>query len=183
MKKLLIVPAALFALSFSATSLQAQEGGSYKSGIGLRAGGGYYDIIAASYKTFITAPGALELNLGFRPYASVYSSYNQFNLSFSASYQHHFPIGSIEGFKWFVGGGATAFNTFSSNKDFAGFGLGLFPTGGVDYKFNNIPLNVSADFRPTFAIIRPDYYGYSYFNTYSRFYAGNVGFSVRYTFR
>ena len=80
MKKLLIAPAFLFVLSFSATSLQAQEGSSYKSGIGLRAGGGYYDIIAASYKTFITTPGALELNLGFRPYASVYSSYSQFNL-------------------------------------------------------------------------------------------------------
>jgi hypothetical protein len=177
MKKLLIIPAALFILSFSATSLHAQDGSSYKSGIGLRAGGGYYDIIAASYKTFITAPGALELNLGFRPYTYHYvSSYNWFNLSFSASYQHHFPIGSIEGFKWFIGGGATAFNTFSNYDDYKGFGLGIFPTGGVDYKFANIPLNVSADIRPTIALIKP----YSYYNS---FYAGNVGASVRYTFR
>lgn len=167
---------------FAISDVSAQEGGDYKRAIGLRAGGGYYDIIAASYKTFVTKPGALELNLGFRPYASVYSSYSQFNLSFSAAYQHHFPIGNIEGFRWFVGGGLTAFNTFSSNKDFAGFGLGVFPTGGVDYKFGKIPLNVSADIRPTFAIVRPDYYGYSYFSTYSRFYAGNVGASVRYTF-
>ncbi|MBS1752274.1 MAG: hypothetical protein JST63_20425 [Bacteroidetes bacterium] len=183
MKKLFVSAGIVFVLSFYMVAVQAQEGSTYKSGIGLRAGGGYYDIIAASYKTFVTEPGAIELNLGFRPYAGVYSSYNQFHLSFSASYQHHFPIGSVEGLKWFVGGGLTAFNTFSNNKDFAGFGLGIFPTGGVDYKFANIPLNVSADFRPTFAIVRPDYYGYSYFSTYSRFYAGNVGASVRYTFR
>lgn len=160
----------------------AQEGSDYKRGIGVRVGGGYYDIVAASFKTFVTKPGAIELNLGFRPYASVYSNYNQFHLSFSASYQHHFPIAAIEGFRWFIGGGATAYNTFSSNKDLKGFGLGLFPTGGVDYKFGNIPLNVSADFRPTVAIIRPDYYSYNGFNAYSRFYAGNVGVSARYTF-
>lgn len=175
MKKFFVSTSIVFVFSFCMFSAQAQEGSSYKSGIGLRAGGGYYDLIAASYKTFLTDPGALELNLGFRPYAGIYSSYNWFNLSFSASYQHHFPIGSIEGFKWFVGGGATAFNTFSNYDDYRGFGLGVFPTGGVDYKFANIPLNVSADFRPTIALIKP----YSY---YSSFYAGNVGASVRYTF-
>lgn len=182
MKKVMVYACVAFLLSLNMLKVSAQEGGDYKRGIGLRAGGGYYDLIAASFKTFVTKPGAIELNLGFRPYAGVYSTYNQFHLSFSASYQHHFPIGSVEGLRWFVGGGATAYNTFSSNKDLAGFGLGLFPTGGVDYKFGNIPLNVSADFRPTFAIVRPDYYGYSYFNAYNRFYAGNVGASVRYTF-
>ncbi|MBN8788097.1 MAG: hypothetical protein J0I84_13485 [Terrimonas sp.] len=182
MKKVFMYVAVVVITLLGLSNVNAQEGGNYKNGIGLRAGGGYYDVIAASYKTFVTEPGAIELNLGFRPYAAVYSNYNQFHLSFSASYQHHFPIGSVEGLRWFVGGGLTAYNTFSSNKDFAGFGLGLFPTGGVDYKFSNIPLNVSADFRPTFAIVRPDYYGYSYFSTYSRFYAGNVGASVRYTF-
>ena len=181
MKRSLSTFGIAFILSFSVTSLQAQDGSSYKSGIGLRAGGGYYDVIAASFKTFVTDPGAIELNLGFRPYSAVYAGYNQFNLSFSASYQHHFPIGSVEGLKWFVGGGLTAYNTFSSNKDYSGFGLGIFPTGGVDYKFGNIPLNVSADFRPTFAIVKPDYYGYSYLS-YSRFYAGNAGISARYTF-
>lgn len=153
-------------------TVNAQSGGDYKNGIGLRAGGGYYDLIAASYKTFITTPGAIELNLGMRPYSAYY---NWVNLSFSASYQHHFPIGNIEGFRWFVGGGLTAFNSFSSNHDHRGFGLGIFPTGGVDYKFGNIPLNVSADIRPTISLVEPyDYYG--------RFYAGNVGASVRYTF-
>ena len=179
MKKLLIVPAALFVLSFSATSLQAQDGSSYKSGIGIRLGAGYYDFVSASYKTFITTPGAIELNLGFRPHTYYYSSagYNQFNLSFSGAYQHHFPIKPVEGLQWFVGGGLTAYNTFASDSRYSGFGLGVFPTGGADYKFANIPLNVSADFRPTIALVKPDYYYYSTFT------ANNVGISARYTFR
>lgn len=177
MKKVFMYASVVVIASFGLSNASAQDGGNYKSAIGLRAGGGYYDIIAASYKTFLTEPGALELNLGFRPYTYHYvSSYNWFNLSFSASYQHHFPIGSIEGFRWFVGGGLTAFNTFSNYDDYKGFGLGIFPTGGVDYKFSNIPLNLSADIRPTIALIKP----YDYYNG---FYAGNVGISARYTFR
>lgn len=154
------------------TTVFAQEGGDYKRGIGIRAGAGYYDIVAASFKAFITTPGAIELNLGFRP---SYSVYGQSHLSFSASYLHHFPIGSIEGFKWFVGGGAIVYNTFSKYDNYKGLGIGLYPTGGVDYKFGNIPLNVSADIRPTIGIVRPSSY-------YNRFYAGNVGVSARYTF-
>lgn len=179
MKKVFMYVSVVVIASFGLSKVSAQNGSSYKSAIGARASGGYYDLFAASFKTFVTEPGAIELNLGLRPYT------NQFNLSFSAAYQHHFPIGSIEGFKWFVGGGLTAVNTSSKYDYDKGFRLGIFPTGGVDYKFANIPLNVSADIRPTYMIIRPntdDYPAY-YSSPYSRFYAGNVGISARYTFR
>lgn len=171
----------LFSLIFLTCSIisqgQKNNNESYKSAIGLRAGGGYYDLIAASFKTFISNHGAIELNVGFRPYNSIgYYGYNWFNLSASAAYQHHFNIKSIAGLKWFVGGGATAFNSFSSYKAYKGFGVGVFPTGGADYKFANIPLNVSVDFRPTIALIKP----YKYYNN---FYAGNAGVSIRYAFR
>ena len=86
----------------------------------------------------------------------------------------HFPIGSVEGLKWLVGGRLTAFNTFSIAR--LGFDWDI-STGGVDYKFANIPLNVSADFRPTFAIVIQTITGIV-FSTYSRFYAGNVGASA-----
>lgn len=169
MKKLLCAICVFICVAITSN---AQEVGGYQRGIGLRAGAGYYDIVSASFKAFVTVPGAIELNLGFRP---SYSVYGQSHLSFSASYQHHFPIGSIEGLKWFIGGGAIAYNTFSKYNDYKGFGVGLFPTGGVDYKFGNIPLNVSADVRPTIGIVRPSSY-------YNSFYAGNVGLSARYTF-
>jgi hypothetical protein len=172
MKRISLCTVIILFVTTSVFSQQSDES-SYKSGIGIRAGRGYYDLIAASFKTFVSEKGAVELNVGFRGYSY---SYSWFNLSFSAAYQYHFNIGNVEGLKWFIGGGATAYNTFSSYKAYTGFGLGLFPTGGVDYKFANIPLNVSADIRPTIGIIKP----YTY---YDNFYVGNVGLSARYTFR
>ncbi len=52
---------AVFSLSVSAQS-------DYKNSIGIRLGSGYYDVFAASFKTFISEPAALEFNLGVRPH-------------------------------------------------------------------------------------------------------------------
>jgi hypothetical protein len=175
MKKLLLSLFVIFSLS-GAVSGQV-TGGDYKAGIGLRLGGGNYDVVAASLKLFPRVQSAFEFNLGFKHYGGYFRYENGWtNLSASASYQHHFPIGNIEGFKWFVGGGLTAFNSFSKYNEYEGFGLGIFPTGGVEFKFPKIPLAVSADVRPTIAIVEP----YDY---YDGFYIGNFGLAARYTFR
>ncbi len=146
--------------------------GDYKSAIGGRLGTTYYDIISVSFKTFITKSGALELNGGFGTRSYAYD--NATSVSGAVSYQHHFPIKSVDGLKWFIGGGVTIFDAFSEYEHYDGFGFGIFPTGGVDYKFPKIPLNVSADVRPTFHITSPDYY--------NSFYT-NLGLSARYTFK
>src|SRR5690606_39964423 len=52
---------------------------------------------------FITQPGALEFDLGFRPHS--HWGHDWTSVSIAGTYQHHFPIGEIDGFKWFVGGG------------------------------------------------------------------------------
>jgi hypothetical protein len=163
----------LASVTVSASHAQYAKNG-YTSAIGIRLGDGYYDLVSASLKTFISDAGAVEFNIGFRNYGI--PGYSWFNLSGSASYQYHFDIQAVDGLKWFIGGGATVFNTFSSSSSYRGFGVGVFPTGGVDYKFAEIPLNVSADFRPTISIVKP----YSYYND---FYIGNFGISARYTFR
>ena len=120
----------------SAAGFGQVKGGDYKAGIGLRLGGGYYDVVAASFKVFPRPQSAFEFNLGGRHYGG-FSNYEDgwTNIGASASYQHHFPISNIEGFKWFIGGGLTAFNSFSKYDHYRGFGLGVFPTGGVEYKF------------------------------------------------
>jgi hypothetical protein len=170
MKKITCITIILFSI---VSASQAQS--TYKSAVGIRIGDGYYDLVSASLKTFLgQSPGALEFNVGFRNYGV--PGYNWFNLSGSISYQYHFNIGSVEGLRWFIGGGATAFNTFSSYSDYKGFGVGVFPTAGADYKFSKIPLDVSADIRPTIQVVKP----YDY---YSSFYLGNVGISARYTFK
>jgi|ERR1700734_1658488 hypothetical protein len=161
-------------ISFVYLMAAANAQSTYQSAIGGRIGDGYADLFSASYKTFVSDKGAIELNLGFRSYGVPH--YSWVDLSFSASYQYHFNIEAVEGLKWFIGGGLVAFNSFSSYSNYSGPGLGIFPTGGADYKFENIPLNLSLDFRPTLVLLKP-------YNYYNSFYPGNFGLSARYTFR
>lgn len=158
----------------------------YERGIGARItpSNSYYDLVSASYKFFITEPGAIELNggVGLRKYAGwtdtngdYHYDRHPFSLSLSASYQHHFEIPVRGGgFAWFIGGGLTGYTVISKDKGREGFGFGIFPTGGVDYKIPKIPLAVSADYRPTIMIASPD--------KYDSFYGSNFGLSARYTF-
>ena len=142
----------------------------YKSAIGLRAG----FPPAVSFKQFISDQGAIEAFAGFYPFAS---AYNWFTIG--AMYQHHFPIGSIEGFQWYVGGGASmqvwAYKYALDKDRYGNLSFGLIGVGGVDYKFSQIPLNVSADFMPT-VLIGSNLY-------YTSAFRGYAGASVRYTFR
>jgi hypothetical protein len=168
MKKIML----LLVLCAAAFISNAQKnGGDYNAAIGARFGTTYYDIVSFSYKKFTNAKGALEFNAGFGSHG--YGGYNTATLSGALSYQWHFDI-PVEGLKWFVGGGATVFNTFSEGNDYEGFGFGLFPTGGIDYKFPTIPLNLTADVRPTFLVASPSYYNSVY---------TNFGFAVRYTIK
>jgi hypothetical protein len=71
----------------------------------------------------------------------------------------HQPMGS-SGFSWFYGGGA--FWGIENNKNYAG------PTGivGLDYKFKNVPLNLSLDLKPEMEVVPsvkiiPDAFGFS----------------------
>lgn len=139
-----------FALLFSmlvmfaiANSANAQSG--YKSAIGLRLG---YPI-AASYKFFISDPAAIELYAGFR--GNTFYSW----IHLGAMYQYHFPISSVEGLQWYVGGGASAL-LYSFDNGFATgegtFGIGINGALGLDYKFANAPINLSVDWLPTIFI-------------------------------
>lgn len=162
----------LILITFLCLSGVATAQSDYDKAIGIRLGSGYYDLFSGSYKVFITDPGALEFNLGLRGYGVI--GVNWFNVSVAGSYQHHFPINAVPGLQWFVGGGAVVSNTFSSFDYRRGLGLGIFATGGADYKFSNIPLNVTVDIRPTFSVLE----AYSYYNS---FYP-NGGIAARYTF-
>ena len=71
---------------------------------------------------------------------------------------------SGEAFRWYAGAGP-----------FAGFGdvfiLGVVGELGLEYKFNNVPISISGDWRPSFQLID---------NT--NFDAGGFGLNVRYVF-
>ena len=144
----------------------------YKSAIGGRLG----SPISFSFKQFITKAGAIELNAGFAPVG--WGSY--FRLG--GMYQHHFPIGNVEGLKWYVGGGV--FVDFyhyddiyrGSNYHYSKSSPGINAVGGVDYKFSSIPLNVSADWMPSFFFNGDLYYS-------SRIRPGYGAVSVRYVLK
>ena len=170
MKKLLGV-----VLIFMAISTNAQS--DYSKAIGLRVSPlSNYDMVAVSFKTFLTDAGALELNAGFGTNKIPGFTSGSSSASISGAYQHHFDIKPVDGLKWFVGGGLVALNTFSDYNDYKGFSVGAFPTGGVDYKFKSFPLNVTADYRPTFLFVRPDDH------LFNNFLGEHFGISARYTF-
>lgn len=169
MKKFALFLMAVVSIS---ASVKAQNGSDYKSAIGGRLGSTYYDVLSFSYKSFITRQGALEFNAGFG--ARGYGDYHAATLSAAITYQHHFDIKPVAGLRWFIGGGATIFNTFSKGDRYEGFGFGLYPTGGIDYKFRGVPFNVTADVRPTIHVVGPGYYNSFY---------GNFGIAARYTFK
>jgi hypothetical protein len=62
-------------------------------------------------------------------------------------YEVHQLIGSVPSLNWFYGGGA--YIGFENSNTYLG------PTGvlGVDYKFQNAPLNLSIDWKPELDII------------------------------
>lgn len=159
MKKLILLLTIICSLQMT---MNAQS--DYKSAIGVRIGG-YYDLYAASYKFFISDPGAIELNLGIKPFNTnlLLVKYNLTIFSLSGAYQHHFPIASVEGLQWYAGAGATAYSSISNIEAYKGFGFVPFITGGADYKFAKIPLNLSADFRPGINIGGIDFYKSFYF--------------------
>ena len=167
MKKLIyVLPIALLALN---TGGFAQS--DYKSALGVRAG----VPVAGTFKQFISTASAIEVDAGFW-HDPV--SYGFTYFTFGAMYQYHFPIPAVEGLKWYVGGGALA-QFYSYNDNWgdhkpSSTGFGLNAVGGIDYKFKNIPLNLSADWTPIFFLHR----GY-----YDTFEAGFGGICARYTFR
>jgi hypothetical protein len=143
----------------------------YDKAIGIRISESYYDIASVSYKFFVSDQGAFELNGGFG--AKSYSLGGVFRLTAAITYQHHFNIGTVPGLRWFIGGGVVANHSFSDHSGYRGFAVGLYPNGGVDYKFPKIPLNVSADYRPTLFLGRQ--------SQDDLFYGTNFGVAARYT--
>ena len=140
MKKVIFT--AFIALFMYASSVHAQD---YKSAIGLRLG---YPL-SVSYKTFISEKSALEGVVGFRSF----SGYSWINVG--GYYQIHNEIPSVDGLRWYYGAGPNVY-IWSWDKSFVNPGsntsIGISGVIGLDYKFNDLPLNVSVDWIPTFFV-------------------------------
>ena len=85
-------------------------------------------------------------------------------------FEIHNAMPSTEGLKWFYGAGAyLGFDSDKTNTDRALMGAqGII---GLDYKFANLPLNLSLDWKPELNIIDN-----------INFEPAAIGFSIRFTF-
>lgn len=135
MKHLFFIGLIVFGFSLTAFSQD------YKTAIGGKLGYG----LIASYKTFLNEKSALDLFGGLR----------WGGLAAGAYYLNHTPIESIERLTWYwgFGGSITTWNCNigSSNENY--FELGGSGVVGLDYAFDEIPLNVSLDWAPTIVIL------------------------------
>ena len=78
-------------------------------------------------------------------------------INVGALYQHHTPIASVDGLKWYVGGGASAWiwtydKDYNFGSDYNNINLGIMGCLGLDYKFADFPINLSVDWVPTFVV-------------------------------
>lgn len=137
MKKIALLFSMLFVMAF-AHQANAQN---YDKAIGLRLG---YPL-AASFKFFVSEPGAIEIYAGYRSYGI---GYNYFNVG--AMYQYHKPISSVDGLSWYFGGGASVwFFSYDFVTDEGSTGIAINGVLGLDYKFADAPFNLSVDWMPT----------------------------------
>ena len=151
MKKLVVLFFA--ALSFSLTT-QAQTESAYKDALGIRLGSTTPTIQnGITYKHFIANNNAIEGILSFGN-----------GVGICGLYEIHKPI-NVENLQWLIGfGGYVGFNSSSSNVGAAGI-------IGLDYKFSQIPLNLTLDWKPELNIISK-----------VAFQGEGIGFSARFTF-
>ncbi len=160
MKKIVII-LLLTASTFISNRASAQE---YKTALGVRLSSSAAAVNnSISIKHFINEKAAIEGLFSFGD-----------PLAFGALLELHKPFPS-SGLKYYYGGGAylSFIKTFNPNKQMnetnASFGAqGVI---GLDYKFNNVPLNISLDWKPELNLVSD-----------INFEPAAIGFTVRFTF-
>lgn len=131
----------------------------YDSAVGAKLGYG----LMGSYKKFITEKSAVELFGGFGFWGG---------LTVGGFYQIHKDIESVDNLQWYIGGGAIAGTGYYSS----GFELSAHFDLGLDYAFDDLPINVSLDWAPGFIILD----SYDDFYNPSRFRGSYGALTVRY---
>lgn len=139
MKKL--IPIFLFTFLFiSVSEIQAQN---YNNAVGARLGWGF----AGSLKHFFTEDWAGEGIVNFR---NNYNGFGYFTVTGLA--QKHQPLADVNNLSWYFGGGAYVGFYSSSYTGSSKAILGISGNLGLDYTFEDIPLNISLDWIPSIGL-------------------------------
>ena len=150
---LTVVVLALLSLSVNAQEDISTPNNSYKTAIGVRLGPSVPVIKSGITIKHFIGNNAIEGILSFGNGVAVCGLYE---------IHKNLPVDNL---KWFIGfGGYAGFGSNTTNIGAAGI-------AGLDYKFTDIPLNISLDWKPELNIIPS-----------VGFEASAVGFSARFTF-
>ena len=160
MKKIIFVLLFIAAIVFTTTA-SAQA---YKTGVGVRLSSAQAMVNnSISLKHFLNERSAIEVLFSFGD-----------PLAIGALYEIHKPF-STEGLQWFYGGGGylgfvKSWNP-TKNKNETDVNVGAQGVVGLDYKFINLPLNLSIDWKPELNLVSD-----------INFEPAAVGFTARFTF-
>lgn len=163
---------AFLAFLICGISVSSSAQSDYSTAVGLRAAWG----VAISGKKFINDDAALEGILHYRRYG-YFSSYNFNRITIMALYQKHgWLYDVIPGLAYYYGGGGFvgfySGDSYWSDRNDGNANIGLALNLGLDYKFEDFPINISADWIPAFS-----------FTGYRSGFSGEVGgVAIRYTF-
>jgi hypothetical protein len=161
MKKIIVSLLFVSAICF-ATTASAQD---YKTALGVRLSNTAPMVNnSITLKHFLNEKVAVEALFSFGD-----------PLALGALFEIHKPLSS-SGIQWYYGGGGyiafvKTFNT-TKNRDETNTNFGGQGVIGLDYKFVNIPLNLSLDWKPELNIIGD-----------INFEPAAIGFSARFTFK
>jgi hypothetical protein len=143
-------------ISATVITANAQNESAYRSALGIRLGSTVPAVKSGvTYKQFIGSNKALEAIVSFGDGVTVCGLY-QIHKSFGSSSEN---IQWLYGFGGYVGIG-------NKEKNFGGAGI-----IGLDYKFKEIPLNLTLDWKPELNIVSK-----------IGFEASGIGLSARFTF-
>ncbi|MEN9569962.1 MAG: hypothetical protein RL172_1193 [Bacteroidota bacterium] len=139
-------------MALASLSASAQ---SYSKALGLRLGPNSAAVTAGfTGKYFLNERTAVEGIIGIND-----------GLGICALYQIHFPIAAVNNLQWFAGPGAyVAFRNSTTMVGAAGI-------VGLDYKFEELPINLTLDWKPELNLLSK-----------IAFESSGLGLSVRYTF-
>jgi hypothetical protein len=157
MKKLIVTALVLIGSGFTAQSQEIS-----KNVLGLRLGDNNGFGTEISYQRGLSDNNRIEANLGWRNNKSI----SAFKLT--GIYQWVWEIDN--NFNWYAGAGAGLGSW--SNSDSNGSFVYILGNVGIEYNFEEVPIQLSLDYRPEFG-------GHGYFNNN---YGSDIAIGIRYKF-
>lgn len=157
MRKVFILSALFIALAVTNASAQKSSGQDYTTALGVKFYPG-----GITLKHFLNTENRAIEGIGY---------FWDRGFRITGLYEIHGDINDVSGLKWYIGPGAHV-GFYNSKWYGGGTSIGVDGVLGLDYKFDDVPINISLDWQPSFE-----------FGNYNGFTGNFGGLSIRYTLK